>query len=189
MQAATMKWKHLGLFGLGAVMLLVAGCTGVRASAPESSPPMNSVAPATQACPVTPPTNDGVPIAITKQQYSSVYGHSNLWVGAWWTLPESLKQARSTDLADPKYPHRMKYPTWTVKAGEITDAGGRPRVIVKQLNGNGRGGSSVGGYASETLDNGTVARWWPTVVGVTAAGCWQITETVGDDNLVYVVKF
>jgi hypothetical protein len=32
-----------------------------------------------------------------------------------------------------------------------------------------------------------VFHWWPTIVGCSDAGCWQVTETVGSDSITYVL--
>jgi hypothetical protein len=184
-----MMGRRAGLVGAGIVALLLTGCTGGHHSASPSSPTATTTAPRARPCPVTAPTDDELPAAIATQNYDApVYHHGSLWVGAWWAVPESLTEARTADDSDATYPYRQKYPTWTVQNGAVTYRGGAPRLTVTQLGGDRRGSGSAGGYASETMDNGTVASWWPTVVGFPARGCWQVTETVGDDNLVYVVE-
>lgn len=174
-----------------AAVLLTAGCATTPSSAPH--PSAASTTPVAQACRVTPPTQSDIPAVITAQQYTGpVFNKGNLWVGAWWGNPEVLKQAGKKITGgiggDSKYPYGMKYPTWKVQDGKITGEGGKPRIRVKSLDGHSQGSGLVGGYTNELMDNGTTAYWWPTVVGFTSTGCWQITETQGGDRLVYLVK-
>lgn len=188
-------WRRVGLVGLGvAVLLLTGGCTAAQQHTVE--PPSRSAVsttPAAQACPVTSPTQGGIPAVVTAQQYTGpVFNTGNLRVGAWWGNPEIFKQASKKITGgvggDSKYPYGMKYPTWKVQDGKITGAGGKPRISVKPLDGHGQGSGIGGGYTNELMGNGTMAYWWPTVVGFTIPGCWQITEAQGGDSLVYVVK-
>lgn len=183
-----MKRKRAGLVGLSLAALLMAGCTATQSSAQHPSSATTSAVPLAQVCPVTPPTRDHVPVSIGPQWADPVFGRGNLWVGAWWKIPQSLEQARSKSGGDSAYPYSEKYPTWMVDGGEVTNAGGAPRVSVKSLDGQGHGRSDIGGYASASLDDGTSVHWWPTVVSFPATGCWQVIETVGEDSIVYVVK-
>jgi hypothetical protein len=183
-----MKWNRAGLVGLSAAALLMVGCAATQPSARHPSSSTTSAVPLSQVCPVTPPTRDGVPVSIGPQWAEPVFGYGNLWVGAWWEIPQSLEQVRSKALGDSAYPYVTKYPTWMVKGGVVTNDGGAPRVSVKSLDGQGHGRADIGGYASASRDDGTPMHWWPTVVGFAAKGCWQVTETVGEDSIVYVVK-
>jgi hypothetical protein len=54
---------------------------------------------------------------------------------------------------------------------------------VQRLDAPGHGEGSVGGYATATEGH-----WWPTGVGFSDTGCWQVTETVGGDSITYVVQ-
>jgi hypothetical protein len=183
-----MMRRFVGLVGFGAVVLLMAGCTAPHSPAQPPSPTTTSAAPAARLCPVTPPTQDGIPVAITSQQYSApVFNEGNLWVGAWWDDPQFIKQARKKGIVGSQS-YGYKYPTWKVLDGKVTGAGGTPRISVKSLDGHGRGSGQVGGYTNETMDDGTVAYWWPTVAGFSSPGCWQVTETLSDDTLVYAVE-
>jgi hypothetical protein len=185
----TTMWRRVVvLVSVGvAAVLLTAGCTTTPSSAPHSSSAATSTTPVAQACRVTPPTQSDIPSGIAAQQYGSVFNEGNLWVGAWWDDPASLKQARKKGLVGVQS-YGYKYPTWKVQDGKVTGAGGTPRISVKPLDGHGHGSGQVGGYASATMDDGTIARWWPTVTSFSRPGCWQVTETLGDDTLVYVVK-
>lgn len=183
--SVTAMRNRVGLLGGCALSLILAGCAASPSPVPHAK---ESSAPTVTTCAVTAPTTDGIPPAIMSQQYPAVYNEGDLWVGAWWTDPASLKQARSAEDSDSRYPYGQKYPSWTVNDGEVTSVGGAPRVTVKRLDGNDHGSSSVGGLSSATLADGTVARWYPTVVRFTTHGCWQVTETVGVQSLAYVVK-
>lgn len=134
-------------------------------------------------CRVTEPTRSGVPSDVAKQRYDNVFGDGRLWVGAWWANEDSLDQVRSKDLSDNGFPYSVKYPTWTVRDGKVSAVAGAPQVSVKRLDGPGHGGGSVGGYATSTEG----FHWWPTGVGFSDTGCWQVTETVGGDSITYVV--
>ncbi|WP_308465366.1 hypothetical protein [Rathayibacter soli] len=185
-----MRRRSAGLVGLAAILLMVTtGCTTAQqqpARHPSSATVGTSVA---NECPVTPATRDGIPPALTQQGYGAVFGSGNLWVGAWWQDPQALEQARSAERGDPEYPYGYKYPTWTLRQGEVTDAGGAPRITVKALDRQGRGTGSTGGYATSTTPGDSAGmHWWPTVLGVSARGCWQVTQTVGNDSISYVVE-
>lgn len=189
-----MKWERAGLAGLCVVVLLTAGCTAAGAKSSPSTATAGSTTPAAvaQACSVTPATKDGIPAGVAAQKYGPVYGQGNLWVGAWWAEPSGLKQARTKVAGgvggDAKHPYGMKYPTWKVQDGQVTGKGGRPRVTVTSLDGHGRGSSDVGGYVGATDTGNPVNRWFPTVIGVTAHGCYRVTETQGGDSLAYIIK-
>jgi hypothetical protein len=183
-----MKWKCAGLVGISAAALLLVGCTATQSSAQHPSSVTAPAAPLAQVCPVTSPTRDFVPGFIGPQWADPVSGHGNLWVGAWWKNPQSLEQARTKADGDSAYPYVQKYPTWAVRGGAVTNAGGAPRVSVKSLDGHGHGRGDTGGYTNASLDDGTSVHWWPTLVRFPTTGCWQVTETVGEDSIVYVVK-
>jgi hypothetical protein len=83
----------------------------------------------------------------------------------------------------------VKYPTFTVRDGEVTDALGSPRIRAERIDGKGHGVGDTGGYATATQDgSGTTMHWWPTVVTFSSRGCWRITETVAATTLSYVVR-
>lgn len=186
------KRERVGLAALCTV-LLTAGCTATHPSAPSPPTRTTSAARASQACPVTQPTKGDVPTGIAIQKYGPLYNQGDLWVGAWWDKPEALAAAGKKIAGgiggDSRYPYGMKYPTWKALDGKVTGAGGRPKISVEPLNGHGRGSGVVGGYTNALQDDGNTAYWWPTVVGFTTPGCWQVTETQGGDNLTYVVEF
>lgn len=182
------KRRRTSTVVLAAIVLLTAGCTGTQPNARRPSSSSTSGVPATQACPITPPTSSTVPASVAKQVTDGVFGHGNLWLRAWWDNPQSLEQVRSKDLGDSKYPYQEKYPTWTLKDGTVTDTAGAPRVTVKAVNGHGRGTGTTGGYASAGLDDGTTANWWPTGVSFPTVGCWQVTESVSNETISYIVQ-
>ncbi|GAA4188795.1 hypothetical protein GCM10022288_15600 [Gryllotalpicola kribbensis] len=128
-----------------------------------------------------------MPAALASQRYGVVYGHGDLWVGAWWEDPDALAQARQKGVVGGDS-FGYKYPAWKVVDGQLTDAGGTPRVTVALLDGRGRGSAQAGDYTSERQDDGNAAQWWPTVVEFPSRGCWQVIESIGDDKLVYVVQ-
>jgi hypothetical protein len=178
------------LVGVSSALLFTAGCTttvlGGRGSATASSP--SAAVTATPAgCRVTEPTRSGVPSEVAKQGFGNVFGHGRLWVGAWWTDGDRLDQVRSKDLADNEFPYGAKYPTWTVRDGKVSAVAGAPQVSVKRVDAPGHGEGSVGGYATAPQGD-TVLHWWPTGVGFSDTGCWQVTETVGGDSITYVVQ-
>lgn len=187
-----MKWERAGLAGLFAVVLFTAGCTATHPSAPHSAPTTTSAPSGAQACPVTEPTQGAVPAGIAVQKPGPVYNQGDLWVRAWWDNPEALAAAGKKMTGgiggDAKYPYGMKYPTWKVLAGKLTGEGSRPRISVKPLDGHGHGSGILGGYTNALQDDGNTAYWWPTVVGFTTHGCWQVTETQGGDSLAYIIK-
>lgn len=168
-------------------VLLAAGCTAASeggASPTRSSLPNAPTASAQESCAVTQPTRGDVPAGVSKQKPGNVFGHDGLWVSAWWTEPDNLDRVRSKDLAADGYPFREKYASWTVRDGNVTAAGGVPRVTVKRVDGPGHGQASLGGFA--TGDSGD--QWWPTIVAFSERGCWHVTEATGDDSITYVVK-
>ena len=179
------------MMALCSASLITAACTTVavrdRGSLAPSSP--STAVTATQAaCRVTEPTRAGVPADVTKQGYGNVFGHGRLWVGAWWTEADNLDQVRSKGLAADQYRYREKYPTWTVQDGKVSAAAGAPQVSVKRVDAPGYGEGEVGGYATAMREVTDVFHWWPTVVGFSDPGCWQVTETVGTDSITYVVQ-
>lgn len=169
-------------------MLLSAGCTATQPPVRHPSPTTNAGAAVAEAWPVTPSARDDVHASTRRQWAYPVFGYGNLWVWAWWDNPQSLKHVRSKDPGDSPYPYQEKYPTWTLKDGKATDTSGASRVSVNALNRQGCGTGAVGGYATATLDDGAAVNWWPTGVSFSAAGCWQVTESVGGDTITYVVK-
>jgi hypothetical protein len=182
-----MKRVPFVLVGVSSALLFTAGCTatvlGGRGS-PAASSPSAAVTATPAACRVTEPTRSGVPSEVAKQRYGNVFGDGRLWVGAWWTDGGNLDQVRSKGLADDEFPYTDKYPTWTVRDGKVSAVAGAPQVTVKRLDGPGHGEGSVGGYATSTEG----FHWWPTGVGFSDTGCWQVTETVGGDSVIYVVQ-
>lgn len=135
-------------------------------------------------CRVTEPTLSGIPSEVSKQRPGNVFGDGRLWVGAWWT---GGHQVRSKDLADDEFPYTAKYPTWTLRDGKVSAAAGTPQVSVERLDGPRHGEGSVGGYAT-ARQGGTTVHWWPTGVGFSDPGCWQVIETVGGGSITYVVQ-
>lgn len=172
------------LLAVGCVtVLLTAGCTGTGAGdglATRSSSSNAPTASAAESCPVTQPTGGDVPTGVSEQEPGNVFGHGGLWVAAWWTDPTALGHAGMGG--------RHKYKTWTVRDGEVTRTSGSPRITVKRVDGPGHGQGNVGGFAMGRLRDGTAAYWWPTVVTFSGSGCWQVTETAGDDSITYTVK-
>lgn len=70
----------------------------------------------------------------------------------------------------------------------MTDQWGPPRVEGTRLDGEGEASGDAGGYATSMGDSGNTLNWWPTSVEFPSLGCWEITETVGDTSITYVVK-
>ncbi|WP_338747871.1 hypothetical protein [Janibacter alittae] len=108
-----------------------------------------------------------------------VFGQGALWVGAWWTDKPALKQAREIG--------GMKYPSFTIREGNVTDELGPPRVQAERVDGKGEASGSTGGYAKAVDDAGKTFHWWPTAISFPSPGCWQVTETVGRTSITYVV--
>jgi hypothetical protein len=185
-----MKRAPFLLMGVSSALLFTAGCTtavlGGRGS-PAASSPSAAVAATPAGCRVTEPTRSGAPSVVAKQAFGNVFGDGRLWVGAWWT-GGLLDQVRSKDLADDEFPYTVKYPTWTLRDGKVSATAGAPQVSVKRLDGPGHGEGSVGGYATAAEGGTTAFHWWPTGVGFSDTGCWQVTETVGGDSITYVVR-
>ncbi|MFI6344391.1 hypothetical protein [Streptomyces sp. NPDC050560] len=74
--------------------------------------------------------------------------------------------------------YRVKYASVTVDSrGGMADTAGPPEVAAERVDGAGRGRGSVGGYATATVGDGTVYRFWPTGIELPDAGCWLITES------------
>lgn len=186
-----MKRAHFARVAACSAFLFTAGCTTATLDDPGSPAPSSPSAAGTApsaTCHVTEPTRRGVPADVAKQWDGNVFGHGPLWVGAWWTDPDNLAQVRSKGLADDQYPYREKYPSWTVQHGKVSAEAGAPHVRVKRVNAPGQGDGSVGGYASDMQEDTTISHWWPTVVGFSDTGCWQVIETVGADSITYVVQ-
>jgi hypothetical protein len=177
------------LVGVSSALLFAAGCTTAvprGRGAPAASSPSAAVTATPAGCRVTEPTRSGVPSEVAKQGAGNVFGDGRLWVGAWWT-GGLLDQVRSKGLADDKFPYTVKYPTWTVRDGKVSAAAGAPQLSVKRVDAPGHGEGSVGGYATAPQGD-TTLHWWPTGVGFSDTGCWQVTETVGGDSITYVVQ-
>lgn len=160
--------------------LLTVGCQSTEAPAAqpsESTVPTSSPDSDTDACQVTLPTLDQTPSLL--DEWGSVFGRETLWVDAWWADRSVLEQAR-TDRA-------VKYASFTIQDGEVTEGLGPPRVQAKRLDGKGKVVGASGGYASAE-QGGQIIHWWPTGLGFSSHGCWQVTETVGPTSITYVVK-
>ena len=93
-----------------------------------------------------------------------------------------LKQVRAS------HPYGVKYPSFTVRDGQVTDSLGPPDVQAKRLDGKGEASAGTGGYATAQSDAGRTLRWWPTEVTFSSRGCWQVTEKVGNTSITYIVK-
>ena len=172
------------LVGVSSALLFTAGCTTTVAGGhgSQAASPSAAVTATPAGCRATEPTRSGVPSEVAKQAFGNVFGDGRLWVGAWWT-GGLLDQVRSKDLADDQFPYTAKYPTWTLQDGKVSAVAGAPQVSVQRLDAPGHGEGSVGGYATTTEG----FHWWPTGVGFSDTGCWQVTETVGGDSITYVV--
>jgi hypothetical protein len=155
----------------------------VGRGSPAASSPSAAETATPAGCRVTEPTRSGIPSEVAKQAFGNVFGNGRLWVGAWWT-GGLLDQVRSKDLADDQFPYTAKYATWTLQDGKVSAAAGAPQVSVKRLDAPGHGEGSFGGYATTTEG----FHFWPTGVGFSDTGCWQVTETVGGDSVTYIVQ-
>lgn len=189
-ESLEMKRAPYVLVGACSALLFTAGCTTADSGgggAPAAASSRSAVTATSAACRVTEPTRSGVPTEVAAQGYGNVFGDGRLWVGAWWADADNLDQVRSKGLAEDGFPYREKYPTWTVDGGKVSAAAGAPQVSVRRLDAPAQGTGDVGGYASEPREDATVSHWWPTVVGFSDTGCWQVTETVRGDSITYVV--
>lgn len=156
------------LAALCTAVLLTGGCTTSGAAVP---------------CSVTSPTDKAVPPGVSEESYGPVLGRGTLWVGAWWADQQVLDQVRA------QRPRLAKYPSFTVRDGEVTGVLGAPDVRVERLDARGQGSGSTGGYATAIQDGtGAHIHWWPTIVTFSSSGCWQVTETLADTRITYVVK-
>lgn len=165
--------------------LLTAGCRPDAASSGTVSPSPTPESSTADACPVTSPTEQAIPEGVREHRYGggAVFGQGALWVGAWWADRSFLKQFRE------QRPYVVKYPSFTIRDGEVTDALGPPLVRAERLDGIGGVSGTSGGYATATQDgSGRTLHWWPTVIHFSGAGCWQVTETVADTTITYVVQ-
>ena len=170
------EWVRPTLAGVCSAALLTAGCTDGRQSSASGTPSGG-------ACPATRPTERAIPAGVSEQGYGPVFGEGSLWVGAWWAQRPMLEQLRA------QRPRAVKYPSFTVRDGQVTNALGPPRIRAERLDGTGEGSADTGGYATATQDgSGATLHWWPTVVTFPSAGCWRVTETVADTTISYVVR-
>lgn len=166
--------------------LLIAGCTSNQTTTePEAATAATgtsaaSMSPGKDDCPVTLPTEDGVPQGVGETFDGPVFGRGDLWVNAWWAEKPNLEFVRNND--------RVKYPSFTTEDGEITDRLGAPSVRVKQLGGDGESTGGAGGYANARNDSGEILNWWPTVIDFSGPGCWEVTQTIAQTSITYVVN-
>lgn len=178
------KWKRATVACLSSAVLLTTACTTTETSA-EPSPTTATMATKTpsqgpETCRVTPVTQAGVPEGILNSFDGPTFGQENLWVNAWWAEEPTLEFVREND--------RIKYPSFTTVEGQVTDELGPPLIQVQQLDGTGEGTGTTGGYATEIDDSGKTLNWWPTVIDFSGPGCWEVTQTVGQTSITYVVE-
>lgn len=104
------------------------------------------------------------------------YGADDLWV-ADPTVPFRTNEGGAE--------YRTKYASLTLDArGRSTDRKGAPRIGVERLDSSGAGHGDTGGFATVQGDR----HWWPTVIDFPAAGCWEVTETLGSIQVRFTVR-
>lgn len=175
------------------ITALLTGCT--MGSPNRTSPPNTALSAAASpsvpsTCHVTHPTDTAVPKGVAELRYGPVVGQGPLWVGAWWTDPATLDEARRKDLGgDSKHPYGVKYPTSTIRGGQATNALGRPRIHARRLDGQGDAIGQVGGYAEATLNNSNkTIHFWPTTIRFSEHGCWEVTESIEAAEIAYIIR-
>ncbi|TDD87803.1 hypothetical protein E1293_07270 [Actinomadura darangshiensis] len=112
-----------------------------------------------------------------------VYGSGDLWVDAWFARQgpnASIQHGRAV----------VKWGTFTLYGGRLSEHGGPPHVKAARLNGTGTASTSPeeDNYATATSDDGTPYGFWPTVVEFPDFGCWRVTVTHGPDTVAFTAR-
>ena len=177
------KKEPLLVAGLCSTVLLISGCT-VSESSTEgpvtAASPTVASSPLAGGCRVTRPTKEGIPEGVREVVDGPVFGQGKLWVHAWWAEKPILTSVREEN--------EIKYPSFTLRNGEVTDQLGPPRLQIKRLDGAGEASGDTGGYATAQDDSGRILNWWPTGIDFSSSGCWQVTETVGGTSIIYTIR-
>lgn len=152
-----------------------------RAATPSA--PASTASSGGTGCAVTRPvTRDRLPPAIKAMPGTDFYGSGDLWVDAWFA-GQNGKAATRHGLA------AVKWGTFTVHNGRLSEHGGPPDVKAERLDGPGAASASFAGvgYARTSTDDGRSIGFWPTVVEFPHEGCWHVTETHGTDSIRFIL--
>ena len=170
--------------GLCSTGLPMAGCPAsesvTEGPVTAAASPTVASSPVTDGCRVTLPTKEGIPKSVRQSVDGPVFGQGGLWMYAWW--------AEGPTLASVRKENGIKYPSLTTHDGVVTDQFGPPRLQVIRLDGTGEASGDSGGFATDYDDLGRTRTWWPTAIDSSGAGCWQVTETVGDTSITYTAQ-
>lgn len=165
------------------ITALAGGCTTSTPSVSTSQPSTSSHALSVDGrrCHETIPVTHGVP-AVLADAEADWYGRGHIWVNLWWT-DSGISDRNFGPNDDKEYPYAVKYGSVIVEHGRLTDSFGHPHISVRRLDGTGRSRASFGAYASA----GGVD-FWPTGVGFSRRGCWEVTESVAGSTIKFVLK-
>jgi hypothetical protein len=164
---------------LGAVLVaMLVGCSLQAEVAPTPAPTSDPGAvPRQQAprdCAVTTPNGNGPP---GERSSSRFHG-----TGALWTVlpPDGIDRGGQ---AESDGSTSQKYPWWTVgTTGQLTIEGRRLDGAAPPMRAWINSGTPESGFA-EVADG----RFWASSLNFLTEGCWQVTGTVGDASLTFVV--
>lgn len=165
--------------GVVAVVLAAVGVPlGFGLSGPARTPtPAHQGPPA--VCPVTRPMAQQVVPATLRSLGSRWYGAGKVWV----SLPPSDASQTSTGL---------KYGVFTLDShGRMSDAAGPPGLTARRLDGRGKAKGdrlAPDNYASAAGPHGRTVHFWPTTINLPSAGCWQLTEELGNTTVRFVLR-
>lgn len=168
------------------VTTLAATACSATSNSPSTAPKQSHASTTgTKSCQVTKPTQSGIPASLQHYGDGPWFGDGPMWVDAWWVDLKNRKLALRN--SSEKYPYAIKYRSFTVQHGKVTDTLGHPKIHATRLDGRGRAKGGFGGYATEA-DTPVIEHFWPTVVSFSSHGCWQITESIGHSTIKFKVK-
>ena len=161
-----------------ALVAMVVGCSKQPQAAPApaltSHPGAIPRQQTPSGCAVTIPEGNGPP----GEEPSSKFHRA----GALWTVLPADGVDRGGQ-AEPDGSTSQKYPWWTVgTTGQLTIQGRRLDAPAPALRAWVNSGAPESGFA-EVPDG----RFWASSINFPTEGCWQVTGTVGDASLAFVV--
>lgn len=130
-------------------------------------------------CPVTSPAaRRDVPSNVLDGAESTWFGGGPLWVDLGnFTTPASRDDGGL----------RIKHAWWTGDgSGQPESRQGPPTVSARPIDGGPIVQAMTGGYATTGSDGQTFS-WWPVVLDLPSAGCWEITGDWQGHTVVAVV--
>lgn len=131
---------------------------------------------ATKRCAVTSPMRSSrYPHALATLHEGDLFGAGDLWVNVWANVASGQQRGVAVS-GDGRW--SMKWGTFTLYHGRLSNHGGPPAVRADRLDGSGHASATIReeNYAYAT-DHGKTIKFWPTMIAFPDTGCWRITET------------